>query len=62
LWSIAIDVARREGVNRTAQQLHLDAGKLKRFLVAADGEQLERQRQSEFWSSSRRHQPPTLAA
>jgi hypothetical protein len=33
---MAINVARREGVNRTAQQLHLDAGKLKRLLVAAD--------------------------
>ena len=37
LWSAAIKAARREGVNRTAQQLHLDAGKLKRLLVAADG-------------------------
>ena len=34
LWSMAINVARREGVNPTAQQLHLDAGKLKRLLVA----------------------------
>jgi hypothetical protein len=37
LWSAAIKAARQEGVNRTAQQLHLDAGKLKRLLVAADG-------------------------
>ena len=37
LWSAAIDAARKEGVNRTAQQLRLDAGKLKRLLVAADG-------------------------
>jgi hypothetical protein len=36
LWSMAASVARREGVNRTAQQLHLDGGKLKRVLVAAD--------------------------
>jgi len=36
LWSAAIKAARQEGVNRTAQQLHLDAGKLKRLLVAAD--------------------------
>jgi hypothetical protein len=28
---MAIDVARQEGVNRTAQQLHLDAGKLNAF-------------------------------
>jgi len=37
LWSAAINAARQGGVNRTAQQLHLDAGKLKRLLVAADG-------------------------
>ena len=36
LWSSAIKAARLEGVNRTAQQLRLDAGKLKRLLVAAD--------------------------
>jgi hypothetical protein len=33
---MAVDVARHEGVNRTAQQLHLDGGKLKRLLVPAD--------------------------
>ena len=37
LWSAAIEVARREGVNRTAAALHLDGGKLKRRMVAADG-------------------------
>jgi hypothetical protein len=37
LWSAAIKAARLEGVNRTAQHLHLDAGKLKRLLDAADG-------------------------
>ena len=36
LWSVAMEAARREGVNRTAQELHLDGGKLKRLLVAAD--------------------------
>ena len=36
LWSAAIEVARREGVNRTAAALHLDGGKLKRRMVAAD--------------------------
>lgn len=35
LWSAAIAVARREGVNRTAAALHLDGGKLKRRMVAA---------------------------
>lgn len=35
LWSAAIAVARREGVNRTAAALHLDGGKLKRQMVAA---------------------------
>ena len=36
LWAVALETARREGVNRTAQELHLDGGKLKRLLVAAD--------------------------
>ena len=36
LWTVAINTARKHGVNRTAQQLRLDAGKLKRLLVAAD--------------------------
>jgi hypothetical protein len=35
LWSAAIGVARRDGVNRTAAALHLDGGKLKRRMVAA---------------------------
>ena len=35
LWEVAIHTARQEGVNQTAQQLHLDAGKLKRLLVNA---------------------------
>jgi hypothetical protein len=48
LWSLAVHVARREGVNRTAQQLHLDAGKLKRLLVAADGGPRQRRRQPGF--------------
>jgi hypothetical protein len=37
LWLAAIELARREGVNRTAAALHLDGGKLKRRMVAADG-------------------------
>jgi hypothetical protein len=48
LWSMAIAVARREGVNPTAQQLHLDAGKLKRLLVAAESGPRQRRRQSGF--------------
>ena len=36
LWSPAIKAGGQEGVNRTAQQLRLDAGKLKRLLVAAE--------------------------
>ena len=36
LWEVAIHTARQEGVNQTAQQLHLDAGKLKRLLVNAE--------------------------
>jgi hypothetical protein len=35
LWSAAIEVARRNGVNRTAAELHLDGGKLKRLMVGA---------------------------
>ena len=36
LWSAAIEVARRDGVNSTAAALHLDGGKLKRRMMAAD--------------------------
>lgn len=36
LWKLAINAARQQGVNRAAQQLRLDAGKLKRLLVGAD--------------------------
>jgi hypothetical protein len=32
LWSMAAEVARRDGVNRTATVLHLDGGKLKRMM------------------------------
>jgi hypothetical protein len=35
LWDAAMTVARRDGVNRTAQVLHLDGGKLMRRMVAA---------------------------
>ena len=35
LWSAAVDVARRDGVNQTATVLHLDGGKLKRRMMAA---------------------------
>ena len=35
LWSAAVDVARRDGVNHTAAALHLDGGKLKRCMMAA---------------------------
>jgi len=36
LWSAAAAVARRDGVSRTAAALHLDGGKLKRWMAAAD--------------------------
>jgi hypothetical protein len=36
LWSAAIGMARRDGVHRTATALHLDGGKLKRRMAAAD--------------------------
>jgi hypothetical protein len=48
LWSAAIKAARQEGVNRTAQQLRLDAGKLKRLLVAADGRRRRAPRKPKF--------------
>jgi len=35
LWSAAAEVARRDGINRTAAALDLDGGKLKRRMVAA---------------------------
>ena len=35
LWSAAIEVARRDGINQTAAALHLDGGKLKRLMVVA---------------------------
>jgi hypothetical protein len=34
LWSAAAEVARRDGINRTAATLHLDGGKLKRRMTA----------------------------
>ena len=33
LWSAAVEVARRDGVNQTATALHLDGGKLKRRMM-----------------------------
>lgn len=35
LWSAAVELARRDGVNQTAAALHLDGGKLKRRMMAA---------------------------
>jgi hypothetical protein len=34
LWSAAAELARKDGVNRTAAELHLDGGKLKRLMGA----------------------------
>ena len=34
LWSAAVEVARRDGINQTAIALHLDGGKLKRRRTA----------------------------
>ena len=33
LWSAAAELARKDGINRTAAELHLDGGKLKRLMV-----------------------------
>jgi hypothetical protein len=35
LWSAAVELARRYGINRTAAPLRLDGGKLKRLVLAA---------------------------
>ena len=48
LWSAAIKAARQEGVNRTAQKLRLDAGKLKPLLLAADGRERRAARKPRF--------------
>ena len=34
LWSAAVELARKDGINRTAAELHLDGGKLKRLMGA----------------------------
>jgi hypothetical protein len=34
LWSAAAELARKDGINRTAGELHLDGGKLKRLMGA----------------------------
>jgi hypothetical protein len=34
LWSAAAELARKDGINRTAAELHLDGGKLKRLMGA----------------------------
>ena len=34
LWSAASELARRDGISRTAAELHLDGGKLKRLMGA----------------------------
>jgi hypothetical protein len=34
LWSAAAELARKDGINRTAVELHLDGGKLKRLMGA----------------------------
>ena len=33
LWSAAAQLARKDGINRTEAELHLDGGKLKRLMV-----------------------------
>jgi hypothetical protein len=48
LWKLAINVARQQGVNRAAQQLRLDAGKLKRLLVGAHPRRSKTRHQPRF--------------
>jgi hypothetical protein len=35
LWAAAVEVARRNGCNRTATALHVDGGKLRKQMLAA---------------------------
>jgi hypothetical protein len=37
LWSVAVEVARKEGVNRTARALHVAWDDLKRHMATTDG-------------------------
>jgi hypothetical protein len=39
LWSAAVEVARRDGLGRTAAALRLDYGKLKRLMMAVDADE-----------------------
>jgi hypothetical protein len=48
LWELAINAARQHGVNRAAQQLRLDAGKLKRLLVGAEPRRSKTRRPPRF--------------
>ena len=48
LWKLAINAARQHGVNRAAQQLRLDAGKLKRLLAGAEPRRSKTRRQPRF--------------
>ena len=50
LWSAAVEVARRDGVTRTATALHLDGGKLKRLMMAADGVAKGERRRHRSWN------------
>jgi hypothetical protein len=58
LWKLAIDAARQQGVNRAAQQLRLDAGKLKRLLVADGPGRSKTRLQPRFVELSHRRWPP----
>lgn len=48
LWKLAIDAARQQGVNPAAQQLRLDAGILKRLLVASEPRRSKTRRRPKF--------------
>ena len=47
LWSAAVEVARRDGINPTAVAVHLDGGKLKRRMMA-DGSVPDKTMRSAF--------------
>lgn len=44
LWAAAVEVARRDGCNRTAAALHLDGGKLRKQMMTAEPARAKRKK------------------
>ena len=53
LWSAAVEVASKEGINRTARELHVGWDDLKRRMSAADRSRSGSNRPSWSWSRRR---------